>query len=110
MSSLTILTGPLFAGTQSKYHMTQKCSMSVLVNSLIGVCAVCIYPHSSFRVCTGSYGNFLGPESWKLYGMLDRLYKIYLVVSEQHTYMYSYNVDFSMTWFMTFSSVISHLY
>ena len=50
MSSLTILTGPLFAGTQSKYHMTQKCSMSVLVNSLIGVCAVCIYPHSSFRV------------------------------------------------------------
>ena len=43
MSSLTIWTGPLFAGTQSKYHMTQKCSMSVLVNSLIGVCAVCIY-------------------------------------------------------------------
>ena len=24
MSSLTILTGPLFAGTQSKYHMTQN--------------------------------------------------------------------------------------
>ena len=75
--------------------------MSVFINSLIGVGAVCIYPNSSFRVVHWklyiyiNHGNFLGPETWKLYGMLDRLYKIYLVVSEQHTYMYSYNVDFT---------------
>ena len=50
MSSLTILTGPLFAGTQYKYHMTQNAVWVCLLNSLIGVCAVCIYPHSSFRV------------------------------------------------------------